>query len=153
LISYIGSPVISYLWHTGDGNTIVDSNSFSHIYNKDNFYDIELEVLNGDGCKADITKRVMILAEEHLYVPNVFTPNNDGMNETFHISHSNVHQFTMYIYNRWGEKIFTSNNPDIEWDGSFQGVKCSEGVYFYILTYRTLQGHLRDKKGTVTLLR
>ena len=71
-----------------------------------------------------------------LYVlPNVFTPNGDGSNDNFiPFPYHFVDKINLKIFNRWGKIVFTTENPDINWDGKDKnnGMKCSDGVYFYI---------------------
>ncbi|HNY62599.1 MAG TPA: gliding motility-associated C-terminal domain-containing protein [Bacteroidales bacterium] len=92
-------------------------------------------------------------------LPNVFTPNNDGINDLWiPFPYSNVEEIDLYIYNRWGRKVFHTNDPDINWDGRdyLSGEPVSNGVYYYSCTVyvQTLYG-IKEKKlhGTVTLIR
>lgn len=88
------------------------------------------------------------------FVPNAFTPNNDGLNETFHLKYeiepfATFSFFQMMIYDRHGKLLFKSNlnNPMAEWDGTDKnGVACPAGVYVCIIKYR-LRG--AEESGTV----
>ncbi len=90
-------------------------------------------------------------------VPNVFTPNGDGYNDVFEIEYQNIETFEIRIYNRWGMLVYHSTNLDKPWDGSINGEKATEGVYFWEINY-TVFGET-DKnpsiylKGTVSLYR
>lgn len=66
-------------------------------------------------------------------IPNVFTPNGDGVNDVFFITSSGLTDFNLFIVNRWGELVFETNDPNQAWDGTVNGNKCSDGVYFYSL--------------------
>lgn len=73
------------------------------------------------------------LIEASINIPNVFTPNNDGVNDTFKIEGISD-DISLTILNRWGEKVFQTNNANMEfWNGKLNGKDCSDGVYFYIL--------------------
>lgn len=85
-----------------------------------------------------------------LEIPNVFTPNNDGSNDVFvPIVSKGITSMTTQVYNRWGNKIFETNNPSIEW----QGDMVSEGTYFWIIYYTTRNGTENIINGYVTLLK
>jgi gliding motility-associated-like protein len=89
-----------------------------------------------------------------LIMPNVFTPDNDGLNDVFKAgSIRNVISLHLMIFNRWGDNILQSNNLDFAWDGRFKNQKCPEGVYFWVIQYVDINGDKHDLSGTVTLLR
>nr|MDQ3101473.1 gliding motility-associated C-terminal domain-containing protein [Bacteroidota bacterium] len=88
-------------------------------------------------------------------VPNVFTPNSDGVNDRFMpFEGSEIIGGSMDIYNRWGKHVFSSEDMDQGWDSiSDDGQHCPDGVYFYRLTYSTSFGETETTNGSVTLLR
>lgn len=92
-------------------------------------------------------------------LPNVFTPNNDGFNDFFRpFPYMYIKSVDMQIYNRWGNLVFTTNSPDILWDGTNQQSKqpCSDGVYYYVGSYTaiTLKGDVTEKlHGFVQLVK
>lgn len=88
-----------------------------------------------------------------LYVPNVFTINDDGLNEQFKAVGIEVTDFRMQIYNRWGERVFYSDNIDKGWDGNVDGRPAPSEVYVWLIRYRTNTGVLKTQNGNVTLLR
>ena len=74
---------------------------------------------------------------ECLYMPNSFTPNDDGLNDRFFVTSAcQLSEYRMMIYNRWGELIFESDNPDISWDGRFKSEYCATGIYVFDLSYQ-----------------
>jgi gliding motility-associated-like protein len=86
-------------------------------------------------------------------LPNSFTPNNDGLNDCFGVEKwGRVDQLDLSIYNRWGQRVFHTNNSSSCWDGSFQGEAQDAGVFVYIVKAKTACGDI-DRKGTVTLLK
>jgi len=86
--------------------------------------------------------------------PNAFTPNNDGGNDGFKIvTWGNMREFSLSIYNRWGQRVFWTSDPDKRWDGTFQGTLCEIGVYFYIMNAECLTGRKETHKGDVLLIR
>ena len=78
----------------------------------------------------------MEIIKKCLDAPNAFTPNSDGLNDVFKaVSICPVKDFRMLIYNRWGEKLFESNDISYGWDGRKNGVECHSDTYVYVISY------------------
>lgn len=89
-----------------------------------------------------------------LHLPNAFTPNDDGNNDVWGGSMAFVKEFSLLLFNRWGQKVFETNSPFQMWDGSFQGTPSPQGVYFYKFKYLGFTSNIPvEKTGTVTLIR
>lgn len=92
-------------------------------------------------------------------LPNVFTPNGDGYNDTFRaLPNQYVEGFRIDIFNRWGNPVFSSDDPKFEWNGRMDGSgkECPDGVYFYVVEFTVEAEGLNDKiyqSGSVTILR
>ena len=88
-----------------------------------------------------------------VFIPNVFTPNHDGVNDVFQPIMQNAELINCQIYNRWGSCIYQSAHEMI-WDGSYKGRNLDPGVYMFILKYKnTLSGEIITRSGNVTLIR
>lgn len=107
---------------------------------------------NGDLSTYSVSNEVEIIPAMTLYIPNSFTPNNDGMNDSFGIAGEAVKDFNMVIFNRWGQKIFESSDANFRWDGTYQGEKVPEGVYGYRVSARGANGKKAWKEGNVTVV-
>jgi gliding motility-associated-like protein len=107
-------------------------------------------------CTASDSVKVLVDCGT-LFVPNSFTPNNDGLNDVFRVSATDVSDFKLWIYNRWGELIFFSSDVDKGWDGRHNGMYCAQGVYVWLIEARNQQGRqifkMGRNNGTVTLYR
>lgn len=90
--------------------------------------------------------------EPLVFVPNSFTPNGDGKNDILYVRSSILKEFTLKIFNRWGEQIFESNKLESGWDGSFKGKQCEQGVYDYYLQGTCINDERIIKKGNITLI-
>jgi gliding motility-associated-like protein len=91
--------------------------------------------------------------ENGYWVPNAFTPNNDGKNDCFGIKHwGAVSHLNFMIYNRWGEVVFQTSDASRCWDGTFKGASLPTGTFVYLIDAETLCGQVK-RKGTVTLIR
>lgn len=94
-----------------------------------------------------------------LYIPNIFTPNNDGANDFFQVfiaDNQEILNFQAAVYNRWGEKVFYSEDIDETWDGSFKNQGLNSGVYGYIVTVEvSIDGEIRSiqKTGDITIVK
>ncbi len=109
---------------------------------------------SSNGCTQEATYQVIVL-QPNVQFPNAFTPGNDDLNNTFKmvVLEGLATIDKMEIYNRWGQKIFTSNEPNAEWDGNIDGTPAVSDVYVYVVLWRKGDGTLQSKKGDVTLLR
>jgi len=108
-----------------------------------------------NGCVNSDTISVKVDLNENRFfgLPNSFTPNGDGLNDCFGVRYwGQVDKLDFSIYNRFGQKVFFTDNASKCWDGTFKGEPQSAGVFVYIIKAKTVCGNI-DKKGTVTLLR
>jgi gliding motility-associated-like protein len=110
------------------------------------------------GCAATLagTASVLVLqpVADTVFVPNIFTPNADGLNDEFRIDLGfTPARFELQIYTRWGELVYTGRDAARGWDGRTQGEPAPAGVYFYRLRLETRAGTPHERTGSVTLLR
>ncbi len=144
LLLKTGVPLAQYLWQNGS----TDSTLLATETGK---YWVEVakqgchnsDTINLRGCLSPI------------FFPNAFTPNDDGINDKYRPVGSGVLQFSMEIYNRWGERVFETDNFDLFWDGRFNGSRCADGVYFFIAKFVMADSsdESHHAHGSVTLLR
>jgi gliding motility-associated-like protein len=90
---------------------------------------------------------------DQIFVPNAFTPNGDGRNDIVYVHSANIKSLKFYIYDQWGELLYTSLNQASGWDGTYKGTKEPVGVYVYYLEAVMNDGQWVNRKGTITLLR
>ncbi|HWB63124.1 MAG TPA: PKD domain-containing protein [Chitinophagales bacterium] len=105
------------------------------------------------GCTGNGSFAITVDQTIPVFIPNVFSPNGDGSNDTWGIESTDIKQFKVSVFDRWGEKVFEGNNIYDTWDGTFKGKPAPEGVYIYEGTMVFLNNQTKDIKGTVTLLR
>ena len=99
------------------------------------------------GCSASDT--VQVNMEGILYVPNTFTPNNDGVNDFFEIKGENINEFELWIYNRWGEEIYYTNVMTNYWDGYYKGKLSQIDGYSWKIRYSDYNNTQHKKVGFV----
>lgn len=96
---------------------------------------------------------VQITPIPQLWVPNAFTPNGDGVNETFVVKGENLRDFNLLIFNRWGELVYQTTDMNAGWDGTYKGQPCQSDVYVYKVAAKgQTPGSLFNKEGTVALI-
>lgn len=105
------------------------------------------------GCKDTTKVKVSVDATKNLYIPNAFTPNGDVRNEEWKVFSKGVKFFEATVYNKWGEKVFQTNDINIGWDGTFKGAPVSLGIYPYQVRVTFLDNEVIDNKGTISILR
>jgi len=150
IINITGTPPFSYEWNIGSNDSVITGlEKGSYV----------VSLTDSNGCMISDTAELFdfeIGCEPYLYIPNAFSPNGDGVNDVFKVSTHNVSYFKMQIFNRWGELIFKSNDPDIGWDGRYNGDLCQSGVYTLIIEYSALNSsHSQNLQhsGTLNLIR
>jgi gliding motility-associated-like protein len=149
--------ISNWTWDFADSITIPNMNPAFHTYQRTGTFVVKLTFTDLNGCDTTITNIVTVKTAE-LEIPNLFTPNGDGINDKFAIELKDDHQKDfreayigneLLVYDRWGRKVFNQENYKSEdWDGS----RLSDGTYFYILK---CSGQFGDEvfKGSVTILR
>ena len=134
-----------WLWNTGQTTSSI-------IVGQPGIYYVKVSV---DGCVS--TDTVIVNNDCYMDVPNVFSPNGDGINDYFYprqLLTKGLAAFKMDIYNRWGQLIFTTNALDGRgWDGNFNGVPQPEGVYIYVIEGEFKDAEHTHRQGNITLLR
>ncbi len=147
--------IVSCEWVFGD-NTTSDECFPNKIYDAPGNYIVILSVIDDNGCQSSIEQMIVVdnANETCIAVPDVFSPNGDGLNDVFKPAVFNVAEVTYFkIYNRWGTLIFESNNVNDGWDGTYHGKEQGIGVYLYQLSGRTNSGKELSINGNVVLVK
>ncbi len=139
-------------WDFGDGNTSEEVNPI-HQYDGLGDYYAQLTVTNPQGCTD--SAYTLVEGPVLIYIPNAFTPNNDGMNDAFKVVISEVTQYELDIFNRWGELVFHSEDPDEVWIGNVKGGEhfAPAGMYNYRLKWKGARTDAEEMLGTFQLMR
>ncbi len=106
---------------------------------------------NGNNQITSTSNYAEVIPPVNIYIPNAFTPNGDGINDTFGVKGEGIKNFHLYIYNRWGEKIFETTNPRQQWDGLYAGQPAEQGSYVVQVYAYGLAKSARN--ASVTLVR
>ena len=106
-------------------------------------------------CESEICKLINIYNNTHAYIPDIFTINDDGINEYFVPVIYGIQEETykMLIYDRWGKLMFSTNNHKEGWDGTYNGNDVTQDVYSYKISYTTLSGDEKTHLGKITVVK
>jgi gliding motility-associated-like protein len=139
----------TYVWSPTEFLSCV--NCASPVADPEQEFVYTVSYVDGNGCSD--SDDVRIRYDALLYVPNAFTPGDDAYNPVFFASGGNLKTFHMEIFNRWGELIFVSDSLAVGWDGTYEGLKCQDGVYTWKVEYSDFLNAEYERVGHVTLLR
>jgi gliding motility-associated-like protein len=134
---------VNYVWSTGETtNAISVSQAGSYWVN-----------MSYGNCLSSDTIVLDYSAGGTVLPPNVFSPNNDGVNDLFDIGNPVFDLFEIRIYDRWGMEVFYTNNPAFKWDGKYNNKECPDGVFYWIVHYMDCTGTEAEKTGFVHVVR
>jgi gliding motility-associated-like protein len=139
----------SYKWEFGDGDTSVVANA-SHHYQYAGNYVVTLHAYNGLGCEDTAVRQfMMVIPDKVLIIPNVFSPNGDGANDTWEIAGlRDITNCTVEIFNRYGQQVYGSHGYSNPWDGTWKGKQVPVGTFYYVIKTVT-----RNYNGWVAVIR
>lgn len=151
--------VVAWNWY------FMNTATYTSNYQNPNFtyleagnYEVALVVKTDKGCMDTIVKTIIVGEDFGIYVPNAFTPNQDGLNDTFQPKAFGIKKYELEIFDRWGERIYETKVIDAGWDGKVHrgidyGVICPEGVYTWKITLTNVRGEAKQLKGHVTMIK
>lgn len=142
-------------WHFGDGNISFDENPIN-TYTLSRQYEVKL-IASNDYCEDSTIQFIEVKDPLIFYIPNVFTPNDIGNNNTFtpiFTSGIDPYDYQLTIFNRWGEIVFISYDPNAGWTGDYNEKRMSESVFIWQVEFNdSNSASMTIERGTVTLLK
>ena len=145
---------LSYVWTPADG-TLSCNNCISPQANPTQTTTYNVLVTDEYGCEATDNVTVAVKQENTLVIPNAFSPNGDLLNDVFHVLGTNITEFSMSIFDRWGQKVYETKSSNINdgWNGLYPNGEAAEiGVYVYQLKVTFSNDKTEFSKGNVSLL-
>ena len=142
-------------WDFGDEKTDSVYNPVVHEYSDTGTYFITLLVSNEYQCYDSAAQSIIVQPEMLIYIPNAFTPNDDGINDLFMVKGELITNFEMAIYDRWGKLIYFTDDFHKPWDGKVnQGTEyVQQDVYIYSIKIIDFQSKKHFYRGTVTVIK
>jgi gliding motility-associated-like protein len=140
-------------WDFGDGN-FSDEENPKHIYTREGTYTIKQLVTYPFGCQYDYSSTLIIEKGYKLAMPNAFTPNNDGFNDSFAPVFLGLINITLDIYDTWGSIVYSETGTNIHgWNGKVKDLDAENGNYYFKLSAKTFYNHTVTEKGAFTLIK
>jgi gliding motility-associated-like protein len=151
----LSSNAVRYKWLFGDGDSTETNTlqSVTHQYNASGTFTALLIAYNQAGCTDTFPMQVRSIIETVVDVPNAFTPLTNDENSIVFVRGFGIAKMQFTIWNRWGQKVFETNNRLQGWDGKVKGVVQPMDVYAYTLSLEFFDGQKLTKKGDITLIR
>jgi gliding motility-associated-like protein len=144
--------VIAWEWDFGDGTKSNEQNPM-HTYTKTGKYTISLKTFDELGCVSDTEMEIEVFGSYRILTPNAFTPNGDGLNDTFIPKMRGIEEFELHIFNKWGELIYSAfSKEDAGWDGRLNGTMSPNGNYVYKIIFKAVDGEKGSQTGVFTLV-
>ncbi len=146
---------VRFKWAFGDGDSLLTTSRAAvvHQYNATGTFNACLTAYNGIGCDSTICKPVQATIVPVVDVPNAFTPQSGDVNSVVYVRGFGIAKMQFIIWNRWGQKVFETNNRFQGWDGKVKGAVQPMDVYAYTLSIEFSDGTKITKKGDITLIR
>jgi len=154
-INQSSADAVNFIWNFGDGDTTQTASrlDIKHQYNATGTYNVCLIAINAAGCPDTTCQPVSALVTDAVDVPNAFTPLSNDINNKVFVKGFGITNLQFIIWNRWGQKVFETNDVNIGWDGKFKGVVQPMDAYAYTLSVQFSDGKKVTKKGDITLIR
>lgn len=149
-VSLIGSAGASFTWSPINDLSCIDCISTVATPSNDITYCID--VTSVDGCVDSACVEIIIKCGE-VFVPNAFSPNNDGHNDELTVYGNCIKDIVFRIFDRWGEMVYESFDPKEKWDGKYKGYEVTAGVFVYQFTAKLKSGEFITKKGNITVVK
>lgn len=149
-----GASLAEWRWYFVNNNSqIANTKTTNYTFAGAGVYPVAMVVKNTWGCTDTSVKTIKVENDFGIYIPNAFTPNIDGKNDLFMAKGIGIVKYNMIVYNRWGQKIFESDEILKGWDGTYKGNDCPTGVYIWKLSAKNQNGKEFLQNGHVTLYR
>lgn len=143
-----GTPPYQVNWNSGQTSLVISS-LIPGIYTA--------TIKDSNNCTLIVTETLSASADlcykPQVYIPNVFSPNDDGNNDVFYVRGEGIKSLTFLIYDRWGEKVFETTDPAQGWDGKYKGKPMPAEIYYYKAIIEFIDGSSKTLGGDVTLTR
>ena len=152
----LASPdAVNFKWLFGDGDSLITTSrsQVKHQYNATGTYNACLIAINSAGCADTLCQPVRAVIVALVDVPNAFTPQRGDVNSVVFARGFGITKIRFIIWNRWGQKVFETNDKNIGWDGKYKGAIQPMDVYAYTLDVEFFDGTKTTKKGDITLIR
>lgn len=146
---------LSGSWDFGNGQTLNYDPSLTPemFYDTPGNYEVSLHIINEGNCPDSAFLDLCVLPPSELFIPDIFSPNGDFTNEVLYVRGKGITELYFAVYNRWGEQVFESTDPDLGWDGNWRGKPAPSGNYSYVVRAVVNDWARLEQTGNVILVR
>lgn len=149
-----GDEQIAWSWHFANKEQYSGSGeNVSYTFDDAGVYAVALIVTNKSGCSDTVVKSVVIEPDFGIYVPNSFTPDGDGLNDTFHPKGRGIDKYNLTVFNRLGNVVFQTSDFNEGWDGSLKGRETTDDIFVWKITITDSKGRVKELTGHITIIR
>ena len=147
--------IVSFEWNFGDGSPPISNvETLTHVYDVVGSYTVNLTLEDLYGCIETYSETINVTQGYEIILPNAFTPNGDGINETIRPVYNCMTEVKLSIYDTWGSLIYAETGEDIYgWDGTIDGNPAENGNYIMVMRAEAFNGAIVDLNGPVTLIK
>jgi gliding motility-associated-like protein len=149
--------IVSYRWDFGDGTVSTNQDPPKHLFpdtREVKSYLVSLIIQDNMGCLDTTSEQIAKLQTCNISVPNAFTPNGDGKNDwLFPLNAFDVSNYEFQVFNRYGQLVFETRDPQKKWDGRMNGQQQETGTYIWIFNYTDGSGKKLSQRGSTVLIR
>lgn len=146
--------ITSYYWDFGNGTNSTDTDPLTEYTDHGTYVVVLTAYGAASHCFDTASFTIIAEGETEIAIPNVFSPNGDGVNDYFFVTGRNILNYSLQIFDRWGKKVYETTDPKAEWDGKRKsGAEASEGTYYFVISYDTLDGTTKTVNKYITLVR
>jgi gliding motility-associated-like protein len=149
----MGPQINNWQWYFVNNTNTSSHQNPTFIFDTPGSYPVTLIVSNKWGCMDTITKPIIIGEDFSLFVPNVFTPNGDGVNDTFQPKGYGIVKYNLQVFDRWGEKLFETNDFTKGWDGTVKTKTGKDEAFIWKIIVNNAQGKIKEYTGHVVLMK
>lgn len=149
-----GEKLVKWDWYFADNKNFSGTGkTTSYTFENAGSFPVALVVTNDWGCADTVIKTIFVDSDYKLFVPNAFTPDGDGLNDTFQPKGRGLAKYTLSIYDRWGNRVFQTSDFDTGWDGQVYGKNSSDDTYIWKINGVDVKGRVKELSGYVTLIK
>ncbi|MFL5764854.1 MAG: PKD domain-containing protein [Bacteroidia bacterium] len=155
VIHAITDTTLTILWNPA--NTLSNASSYNPTASPSATTTYTVTIIDSTGCPRTATITIYVKSTKcnpaDVFVPNAFTPNNDGENDILYVRGNMISNLYFAVYNRWGQLVFETTDQHVGWDGTYNGMKADPAVFAWYLRAKCYNGDELKKQGNTTLIR
>jgi gliding motility-associated-like protein len=148
-----GEGINQWTWYFSDNENKISARDCKFLFREAGSYPVALVIKNNYDCADTILRVINVETDFNLFVPNVFSPNDDDLNEVFMPVARGVKLYHLSVFDRWGNEVFESSEVSLGWDGTYNGAPCKADTYAWKINATANNGAVKNLVGHIILTR